>query len=994
MAWTKSVKSPWPGLAEVLAAAEPPPLPFWRLEKDAGDTRAPGTAATDVSLEGPPQLQLPQLAQAPAKLPRTAPALPSAYGKRQKQLSRAEAAYHRTWSAGGFKTWMAASRVQRPRPDAPASEVAMPPLPKWLHRELSRVKLPSYKVAAAHEQSTATLPSLDGSMSVTSAFYTEAELRQAFFLRQQLAGCAPVMRSDMEELWLQHLVFERERTQLRTAERRAMSMVQKAQVKSFRLRRWSRSGTQEQPHLQAPPQRPSMMSRPTSGSSRTSLRGRRSRTKLMQPGSESPAEARLRDLLPQGQRGSRQLRTRRSTLDKMPTEEGGEDSSAAKRTTVLRHLKHRSTLQERTLNLDRLRLQWEMSKIQSAGQGPLQAATNGGNNYSLRQPVDPEQSIDDLQTMSSTGSRRLAGVAGVLGSGNSSTDLGESLRSMETVHAQQELEVAFQLMPQVAAMRDAFYRYDYSGRGQLGERELRSALSDLGFLPSRPKEKRAAHQLMSEALAAAGKTGKMGFQAFIPLVPKMRAALHEATRVELEEWFARGLDEYGMYDMAHLRRCLEAFGVTDARGDDEWDEASAIFEGFQTAVGMCTELASQRTRSQRTNRKGIGMVNSGTAGAMKNIIDILEVATQGPEPLRAAVSSLTQFDLFEMLFHQAQERLTVMRRAKVRALAEELQLSDQRFEVLYSDLFELHRLFLQYDEDDSGILEEEEIARCLAVCGLQGKSRLSRRGLHGLIRRAKRAATRRLSYYRLDSLLDESAVALDDVGDEEHEAVVAEVNFREFLTLMMLVQRINREEQRSETQEIFSSYDVNNKGRIQIKDITGLFRALGLQPKTREEQLEIRAIWDEVDEHGDGAFNFQEFELLVHRMRERLERHERREEERFALDLGLPLRRCRELRDIFREHLGPGCTELSVPELRQVVESLHLRYTSEELISLYHSFEREDRGGIDYKGFMRMMHAIEVAQTHGSVRKARLAHRLLAASPLTLPPPKASSPDS
>jgi len=184
-----------------------------------------------------------------------------------------------------------------------------------------------------------------------------------------------------------------------------------------------------------------------------------------------------------------------------------------------------------------------------------------------------------------------------------------------------------------------------------------------------------------------------------------------------------------------------------------------------------------------------------------------------------------------------------------------------------------------------------------------------------------------------------------------------------------LVRRMDRESQQEHLRTIFNKYDNDKSGAIAIKEISKLFGDLGITPRTRKEQLEIRMIFDEVDENGDGEFAFQEFELLIQRVQERLDRLARLDEEEFALQIGLPLQRCREIRKLFQDNVSGGTQLLFVSELRTVMNQLQRRYSSEELLNLFEAFGRQDNGGVDAKGFLRMIHAIEVARTHGQIVK-------------------------
>jgi len=314
--------------------------------------------------------------------------------------------------------------------------------------------------------------------------------------------------------------------------------------------------------------------------------------------------------------------------------------------------------------------------------------------------------------------------------------------------------------------------------------------------------------------------------------------------------------------------------------------------------------------------------------------------------------------------------------------------------------------------DFSGDLEEEEVWKCLTVCGMLRSNGLSREGLGPLMQKAKRVTEEQqtiiLGREPSPEFVDVDAQGTKDTNEAEDAKPVAPsvrfslsveiaaasepsessddigefgadpLSFPEFLTLMTMVRSINREANQVELHRLFNKYDVDKTGHICVKEILRLLASLELKPKTREEQFEIQMILDQADENGDGGYGFREFEFLVHRVQEHLDRLTRRKEEAYAEEIGMPIKRCRELRDVFRNALVSCCLSISdnildVAGLRHAMENLHLRYSSEELLHLYSIFGRQEssqeEGGFDGEDFLKLMHAIEIAKTHGQVNQ-------------------------
>jgi len=114
-------------------------------------------------------------------------------------------------------------------------------MPKWLRKEMSKVKLAKSPSATTLTHSTATLPSTTTMDSAVSGLHISAdhipdeELRQMFFLREQLGGCQSLMRGEIEELYQEQRRLDYEQKLLRGKERREMNRMQRITARQQRL---------------------------------------------------------------------------------------------------------------------------------------------------------------------------------------------------------------------------------------------------------------------------------------------------------------------------------------------------------------------------------------------------------------------------------------------------------------------------------------------------------------------------------------------------------------------------------------------------------------------------------------------------------------------------------------------------------------------------------------------------------------------------------------
>jgi Ca2+-binding EF-hand superfamily protein len=565
--------------------------------------------------------------------------------------------------------------------------------------------------------------------------------------------------------------------------------------------------------------------------------------------------------------------------------------------------------------------------------------------------------------------------------------------------------------PHALSWLDDFHRYDTDNTELLQMRGVRMALADIGLQPHTPAEKKAFVSLIMEELQRNEFEG-VDFDGFIELVAGTREARDDISRPALEDLFEKGCEGEIYNVQQHLKHCLDMLGCKNADGESEWAEVMAIFDGYALAAYLIKMRNQEWDQKDVEDDKPGGRVQFAQGGNNAGNRDRSDAqednanASSSKAPARgnangmrrrdqvgnvfgrnSAVQHLQQredgcemtpFEFWEALVHKAQERLIVLQRVREREVAQEMKLTDAQLEDYRSDLVELYELFKQFDVDGSGTLQEEEVMKCLNCCGLQRThGKLSHEAMSELLIKAKLAANADMKAHLDREAGSEDGEMRKQISDgsgsgngrqntdELLENFTMELNHAEFLTLMTMVRQLVREASQPELQAAFKKYDTDRSGSLQVKEILVLFANLGLTPRTREEQREIRMILDEVDENGDGEFNFQEFEVLVHRTNEHLDRLTRKQEEDYAAEIGLSCKRCRELRDIFQSAKHLDSMVLSISQLREVVEGLYHRYSSDELLSLFYTFGREDGSGVTGKGFLRMMHAIEIAKTHG-----------------------------
>eukprot|EP00927_Polykrikos_kofoidii_P025142 TRINITY_DN22653_c0_g1_i2.p1 TRINITY_DN22653_c0_g1~~TRINITY_DN22653_c0_g1_i2.p1 ORF type:complete len:868 (-),score=136.65 TRINITY_DN22653_c0_g1_i2:44-2647(-) len=439
--------------------------------------------------------------------------------------------------------------------------------------------------------------------------------------------------------------------------------------------------------------------------------------------------------------------------------------------------------------------------------------------------------------------------------------------------------------------------------------DLRSALHDVGLLPSRLAEKQDVRELIEEAQNVDADSGSMveadrgevededdgnkqqahgtGFDHFVDLVSRVRQALHYARRSELSDSFYRAIDEDEVYDLTALRPCFEAIGCVGPLSDCEWESVQAAFTNFEDKA-----------------------------------VEFLSVTLED-------LGETGRFELFEGLFHYFQERIVASRRELERSLADDVSLPRELFDVCRPELLRSYDVFNEVLNQEN---EHED-----------GASQVSSLNFSGIVRFIDLLGCNMSTEPKLRSMA---------LQNETY-------HFVDSLVMLIRVQRLDLESARLRLRSTFNIHDPHQSGRIRLRDVSRIVLSeIGCMPRTRREQREIGLVIDELDEEGTGYFSFSEFECLVQRIRQRSERLKRQDEMEFGKQLGMRAKTCVELRAVFRHHAakccGPG---LDAQELRTILErSLPQKFSIEEVDQLLTEYAQEE-DGLQVKSFLRLISA-------------------------------------
>jgi len=445
------------------------------------------------------------------------------------------------------------------------------------------------------------------------------------------------------------------------------------------------------------------------------------------------------------------------------------------------------------------------------------------------------------------------------------------------------------------------------------------------------------------------------------LIPRV---LGEEERERIREAFnCYDVDGSGSLDTAELRGALADLGYcpqtreeklqfskiledVDREGDGELD-----LKEFEQAVVRVMEVLRNLQSVELLESFHLHDVDGTGSLCIDEVFDILPELGLAPrideehDMIRQVVakqdvdhSNEIDFNEFEELLVEVRKRLHRMRRERRRNIIHQCDLDRQIVEVFKNEICELKDQFDCYDGDHSGFLDRGELTLLIADCGLGPKSRAEREEIQALIA----------------------------ASDTDHNA---QVTFVEFLQLINGIRRLSSARNREDLQKLFRRFDKDASGSMSIAECSRLLEQFGLSPKTQQEQRHIGVLLEAIDEDGNGSLDFEEFSHLCQRVKEMLQLKVHHEELKAAKSLNITIAQLQEYKAVF-EHLDADETgQLSVECVREMVDSVHINVSGDELHEIFTQVDENDSGCIEFIEFLKLISLLHKhAAKHGDMR--------------------------
>jgi len=231
---------------------------------------------------------------------------------------------------------------------------------------------------------------------------------------------------------------------------------------------------------------------------------------------------------------------------------------------------------------------------------------------------------------------------------------------------------------------------------------------------------------------------------------------------------------------------------------------------------------------------------------------------------------------------------------------------------------EMWAIFLLFDKDKSGSVDESELADVFAACGLD----ITTQEISEMMRMAD----------------------LDGCGN---------LDFEEFCALLAAQQ--DDDNLMMSLRSAFDALDLNGDGQLSEGDLK---KTLGryLKEKITDEEIVAMVTSTAIDEDHDGLISFDEFvqvmvDAVATKRRWGLSGEGGQEKNRF----GLTPQQVSELRQIFsifdKDHSGT----ISIKELMEVSDSMGFELESKEAKSMLNAVDRDRSGTVGFEEFMELM---------------------------------------
>jgi Ca2+-binding EF-hand superfamily protein len=426
--------------------------------------------------------------------------------------------------------------------------------------------------------------------------------------------------------------------------------------------------------------------------------------------------------------------------------------------------------------------------------------------------------------------------------------------------------------------------------------------------------------------------------------------LGEEERERIREVFnCYDVDDSGSLDTTELRGALADLGYCPQSREEKLQFSKILddvdFEGdgelgmeeFEQAVVRVMDMLRNLQSMELFESFHLHDVDGTGSLSIDEVFDILPELGLGPridqehEAIRQCVAKVdvdnsheVDFNEFEDLLVEVRVRLHRLRRMRRRDIIHQSELDREIVETFKNEICELKDQFDCYDQDHSGFLDRKELNLLIADCGLGPRSKAEREEIQALIASS----------------------------DTDHNA---QVTFMEFLHLIRGIRSLSSARCQKDLQKLFKKFDKDGSGSMSFAECSRLLEHVGLSPKTQQEQRHIGVLLEATDVDGNGELDFEEFTHLCQRVKEMLQLVVHHKELKAAKSLNITIAQAQEYKLVFEQMDADGTGQLSVESVREMVDSLHIHISGDELHEIFIQVDEDDSGFIEFTEFLKLI---------------------------------------
>jgi len=193
-------------------------------------------------------------------------------------------------------------------------------------------------------------------------------------------------------------------------------------------------------------------------------------------------------------------------------------------------------------------------------------------------------------------------------------------------------------------------------------------------------------------------------------------------------------------------------------------------------------------------------------------------------------------------------------------------------------------------------------------------------------------------------------------GKIEECAAKGSLDFRDLHELIEQIRERALKMRRARDLPVFRQYDKDHNGVLCLQEASLFMKDLGLVPRSKEDQDELKWLLEEADADKSGGIDFEEFQYLIQKVTQKLRATQRRRESSIAEYLHYSNEQLSQLREAFfalnhHQYLG-------VHSCRRALELMRIGMSGDRLNELFQIFDRTGLGHLKFEEFLFFVTAV------------------------------------